>query len=145
MRRGLRCATLHSEDATASDQRESDMTVQERTNLRSVYLYLVCLVTLVMSIFATVSVVRNTVQLIYPDPGVHAYEPYYEPAGRVEMDAGERERREQAMRDSQRHSAIVGLVGSGAMLLIAGPAYLYHWRRVQSDLDASRRAPSPEG
>ena len=38
------------------------------------------------------------------------------------------------MQDSQRRQAILGLVGSATMLGIAGPAYLYHWRRVQAEL-----------
>lgn len=115
------------------------MTVHDRTNLRSMYLYLVCLITLVMVIFAAVSAVRNIVNLAYPNPGVHLQEPLYGPEGREELDDEERERREQAMRDSERHHAVLGLVGAGAMLLIAGPAYLYHWRRVQSELLAARQ------
>lgn len=107
--------------------------VQNRTDLRSAYLYLVCLITLVMMIFAAVSAVRNIVQLAYPDPSPFAYEPAYGPDGKEELDPEERQRQEEAVRDSQRHQAVLGLVGSGTTLLIAGPAYLYHWRRVQSE------------
>ena len=119
------------------------MSVQDRTNLRSVYLYLVCLITLVMVIFAAVSAVRNAVGLAYPDPGAFAFEPAYGPDGKEELDEQERERREEAFRDSQRRQSVIGLVGAGTMLLIAGPAYLYHWRRVQDEL-APRRSPEPE-
>ena len=45
------------------------MAFQERLTLRNVYLYLVCLVTLVISVFAAVNLVRNTVALLYPTPG----------------------------------------------------------------------------
>lgn len=55
------------------------MTAQDRTNLRSGYLYLVCLITLVMVIFAAVNGVRNVVELAYPDPGAHAFEPAHGP------------------------------------------------------------------
>ncbi len=90
-----------------------------------------------MVIFAAVSTVRNIVQLAYPDPGSYVYEPAYGPrGGREQLD--ERDRLERAMRDSQRHQAILSLVGSGTMLLLAGPAYLYHWRRVQSELTSPR-------
>lgn len=117
------------------------MSATDRANLRSVYLYLICLVTLVISIFAAVSVVRNAVELVYPDPGYYGYEPAYGPDGRVEpLDEQERERREQQAEESQRRSAVVGLVGSGSMLLIAGPVYLYHWRRVQAEQNGSRPA-----
>lgn len=110
------------------------MSIQDRTTLRSAYLYLVCLVTLIISIFAAVSLVRNTVQLVFPDPGYYGFEPAYGPDGEErEPDAAEQERREQAARESQRHHALLGLVGAGTTLLIAGPAYLYHWRRVQAE------------
>ena len=43
-------------------------------------------------------------------------------------------------RDSERRYTVLELVGSGATLLIAGPLYIYHWRRVQSE-----RAPRAGG
>ena len=116
------------------------MNVQDRTNLRSVYLYLVCLITLVMVIFAAVSAVRNVVELAYPDPGAFAFEPAYGPEGKEELTAQERAEREQSFQDAERRRAVIGLVGSGTMLLLAGPAYLYHWRRVQAELGAARAA-----
>ncbi len=110
------------------------MTVQDRSNLRSVYLYLVCLITLVMVIFSAVNLVRNVVELAYPEPGAYAFEPAYGPEGAKEQTAEERSAQQQAMQDSQRRQATLGIVGSATMLVIAGPAYLYHWRRVQAEL-----------
>lgn len=107
------------------------LAVQERLTLRNLYLYLVCLITLVISIFAAVSLVRSTVELLYPDPGYFAFEVPAKESGMTEED---REREEERARDSQRRQAVLGLVGSGTTLLIAGPLYLYHWRRVQSEL-----------
>lgn len=114
------------------------MTIQDRTNLRSAYLYLVCLITLVMVIFAAVSAVRNTVGLLYPDPGSFAYEPVYGPEGKEEITQEQRDEREEAFQDAERRRAVLGLVGAGTMLLLAGPAYLYHWRRVQAELAPAR-------
>jgi hypothetical protein len=117
------------------------MTLSDRASLRSVYLYLICLVTLIMTIFAAVSVVRNVVELAYPDPGYYGFEPAYAPGGEPQqVDAQERERREQAAEDSQQRAAVISLVGSGTMLLIAVPVYLYHWRRVQEELSGGRRS-----
>lgn len=107
------------------------MAVQERLTLRNLYLYLVCLITLVISIFAAVNLVRSTVELLYPDPGYYGFEAPGRDAGMTEE---EWEREEERARDSQRRQAVLGLVGSGTTLLIAGPLYLYHWRRVQSEL-----------
>ncbi len=109
------------------------MSVQERTTLRSAYLYLICLITFVMVVFAAVNAVRNVVELAYPDRGLFAFEPAYGPDGKQELTPEERERRDQGFVDSQRRQAVLGLVGSGAFLLIAGPAYLYHWRKVQAE------------
>jgi hypothetical protein len=117
------------------------MSVQERITLRNVYLYLVCLITLVISIFATVSVVRNVVGLAYPDPGY--YSAPQEPGSGVS--AEEQARQQKVSLDSQRRQAVLGLVGSGTLLLLAGPVYLYHWRRVQSELALRTEPVEPAG
>ena len=105
----------------------------DRLTLRNVYLYLVCLITLVVSLFAAVSLVRSTVGLFYPDPGYYGY---YEPAPGSGDGPSEEEirRQEEAAMDSQRRQEVLGMVGSATTLLIAGPLYVYHWRRVQSEL-----------
>jgi hypothetical protein len=105
------------------------MTVQERFTLRNIYLYLVCLITLIIAIFAAVSLVRSTVELVYPDPGL-----VYVPPVKDGVSSEDLQRQQIYAKDSQRRQAVLGLVGSGATLLITGPLYLYHWRRVQSEL-----------
>ena len=122
------------------------MAVQERLTLRNVYLYLVCLITLVISIFAAVKVVRSTVELLYPDPGYYGGYAYDKPAGGpgdARVTRAEQRRQEEAARDSQRRYAVLELVGSGTTLLICGPVYLYHWRRVQSELRPRPDQPTP--
>ncbi len=113
------------------------MALQERLTLRNVYLYLVCLVTLVISVFAAVNLVRNTVALLYPDPGYYGYVGPEVPGEDRGMTEEEQRRQEQLARDSERRYTVLELVGSGTTLLITGPLYIYHWRRVQSEL-ASR-------
>lgn len=106
------------------------MAVSERLTLRNLYLYLVCLVTLVISVFAAVSLVRSTVALLYPDPGFS----FGPPVESTELSEEELLRQQELARDSERRFTVLELVGSGTTLLIAGPLYLYHWRRVQSEL-----------
>jgi hypothetical protein len=106
--------------------------VQERLTLRNVYLYLICLVMLVISIFAAVNLVRSAVALAYPDPGWYGYEMMHDEKGGISEE--EQARQEQRARDSQRRHDVLELVGSATTLLIAGPLYVYHWRRVQSEL-----------
>ncbi|SNR83032.1 hypothetical protein [Blastococcus mobilis] len=112
------------------------MAAQDRLTLRNAYLYLVCLITLVVSIFAAVQLVRSAVGLAYPDPGYYGYYGYPAPVDESSDAISEEElrRQEDLARDSQRRQEVLGLVGSGTTLLIAGPLYLYHWRRVQSEL-----------
>jgi hypothetical protein len=115
--------------------------IKDRNGLRSIYLYLVCLITLVMVLFAVVSLVRGAVELAYPEPGdPFVAEPAFGPDGRREqLTAAEIEQRREFYRESQRRSALLGLVGAGTTLLVAGPAYLYHWRKVQAELPMSRQ------
>jgi hypothetical protein len=117
---------------------------QDRLTLRNAYLYLVCLITLVVSLFAAVQLVRSAVGLAYPDPGYYEYYGYAPVEGTGEqISAEERERREEIARSSQRRQEVLGLVGSGTTLLIAGPLYLYHWRRVQAELPSRSPAEAP--
>lgn len=104
----------------------------ERLTVRNLYLYLVCLFTLIIALFATVNLIRATVELLYPDPGYYAAEPLAEESGGLTK-AEKQQQRDTAL-DSQRRQSVLGLVGSGTTLLIAGPLYAYHWRRVQHEL-----------
>lgn len=120
------------------------MAVQDRLTLRNVYLYLVCLITLVVSLFAAVSLVRSAVGVFYPDPGYYSY---YEPAPDSGEGPSEEEiaRQEELAANSQRRQEVLGLVGSATTLLIAGPLYVYHWRRVQSELPSRTGDPVVSG
>ena len=119
------------------------MAVHDRLTLRNLYLYLVCLITLVIAVFAAVSLVRNAVALAYPDPGYYGYYGEF-PEGEGPSEE-EIARQEEAARDSQRRNDVLQLVGAATTLLIAGPLYVYHWRRVQSDLPsrAATEEPTP--
>ncbi len=107
------------------------MAVQDRLTLRNAYLYLVCLITLVVSLFAAVSLVRSAVGIFYPDPGYYGY--YEAPPGE-EISDEQIARQQELGERSQQRQEVLSLVGSATTLLIAGPLYLYHWRRVQAEL-----------
>jgi hypothetical protein len=115
----------------------------DRLTLRNIYLYLVCLITLVVSLFAAVSLVRSTVGLFYPDPGYYGY---YESGPGSDDGPSEEEirRQEERAEESQRRQEVLSLVGSATTLLIAGPLYVYHWRRVQAE-HPSRPVPDVAG
>src|SRR3712207_9437245 len=54
-------------------ERGPAVALPERLTIRSLYLYLVCLVTLVIALFAAVELTRSTVGPFYPDPGNFGY------------------------------------------------------------------------
>ncbi|KKM08772.1 hypothetical protein SY88_21920 [Clostridiales bacterium PH28_bin88] len=107
-------------------------------NIRTIYLYLVSFVTLMMIIFGTVQLIQSAVAFVYPPP---AYYPgpadikmrmaneKLEPEVIEEQVRFEQERQEQQIKyDRARRVA-----ESFSLLLVALPIYLYHWRRIQRD------------
>ncbi len=113
-----------------------------RWSLRNIYLYLVCLITLIMVIFSVVNLVRSTVELLYPDPYYVSYVREPEPAkdGRSQEDI---DRDRELSRQSAVRQAVLSLVGSVAMLAVAGPLYVYHWRKIESELPDERKDATP--
>jgi hypothetical protein len=109
------------------------VTIADKFSLRALYLYSVCLVTLLISLFSLVGLVRGTVSLLYPDPynGYVYAPPALEGTGVVEKEAASRER--DLARRSQVRNEVLGLVGSATTAAVAVPVYIYHWRRVQRD------------
>lgn len=102
-----------------------------RFNLRSLYLYAVCLATLLISLFAMTQLVRGTVEILYPDPYAVATAPMI--VDDENKDAANRKAEEERGRAASRRWAILSLVSSGTMLLIAAPTYRYHWRLAQRE------------
>ncbi len=107
------------------------MTATDRFTPRNIYLYVVCLIALVIAIFAAVNLVRSTVELLYPDRGY--YYGYVVEPGKT-IDPAERQRQEDSALDSQRRQAVLSLVGSATTLLVAAPVYVFHWRRIEREL-----------
>ncbi len=112
----------------------------DRWSLRNIYLYLVCLITLIMVIFSIVNVVRSAVELVYPDPGYFSVpiEKGGEGMTQAEIDAQNESQRKQSQRQ-----AILGLVGGVAMLVVAGPLYVYHWRKIENERPAELPQSTP--
>jgi hypothetical protein len=81
-----------------------------------------------MVIVAAVNAVRATVELVYPDPGYYSG-PIKD--GADGMTQEEIDKQNEYQERQSRRQAVLSLVGSGAMLLIAGPLYLYHWRKIE--------------
>jgi hypothetical protein len=101
---------------------------------KTIYLYLVCLITLIMVIVSAVNAVRALVELAYPEPELNVPSaevlpaPGGETARPVQPESAEQRQLRQAWTV---RNAIINLSGNLAMLLLAGPIYVYHWRKVR--------------
>lgn len=99
---------------------EPTIVQQSRFDWRSLYLYAVCLITLMVCLFSLVAMIRSGINAIYPDP---AYVDPYATAPKVNSAVIAAQ-----VKDQNQRQAIKSLVDSVTTLIIAGPLYLYHWR-----------------
>ncbi len=105
-----------------------------RWSVRNIYLYLVCLITLIMVIVGTAGTVRTAVEFIYPDPGAY-FDPYMKEKSASGLTEAEFEDQQQLQQAQQQRQAVLNLVGNVALVVIAGPLYVYHWRKIEMELD----------
>ncbi len=84
---------------------------------RSLYLYAVSLITLMVCLFSLVSAVRNGILIGYPQSGF------------VDVNATAAAKLSQI--DVNRRNSIMNLINDLTTLVIAGPIYRYHWRKTQ--------------
>ena len=87
---------------------------------RSLYLYAVCLITLMVCLFSLVSLIRSGVNVAYPDP---AYVDPYATAPKVDSAVIAEQ-----VKDQNQRQAVKSAIDAVTTLIIAGPLYAYHWR-----------------
>jgi hypothetical protein len=121
---------------------EERVMANDRWSLRNIYLYLVCLITLIMVIVGAATAVRSVVDMIYPDPGYYMDRPVDEEGEPLYSDE-EWERQQQIQEDSARRYAVISLVGSLSYVFIAGPIYVYHWRKIELEKPRSAEPAAP--
>ncbi len=115
-----------------------------RWSLRNIYLYLVCLITLIMVIVGAAGTVRTAVELFYPDPGAY-FDPYMRVKGESDLTEAEFEEQQRLQQAQQQRQSVLNLVGNIALVVIAGPLYVYHWRKIETELDEVDEAGAGEG
>ena len=91
---------------------------------RSLYLYAVCLITLLVVLFSVVSLINGLVNVIFPDP---AYVDIYAPAGSTKVSAAALAQQDAT---NQRH-ALKSMFTAFTTIAVAAPLYLYHWRETK--------------
>lgn len=92
---------------------------------RSLYLYAISLITLLICIFTVINLINRGLDLIVPDAG------YVDPYATQNGSKVDPEVIKQANIDQSRRSAIRGITSSIVTLLVTVPVYLYHWRMVR--------------
>jgi hypothetical protein len=106
--------------APAKAQEIQPIYQQSRIDWRSLYLYAVCLITLMVCLFSLVSLIRSGVNVAYPDP---AYvDPY---ATKPQVDSALIAAQ---VKDQNQRQAVKSAIDAVTTLIIAGPLYVYHWR-----------------
>ena len=92
----------------------------DRVDWRSLYLYAVCLITLLVTLFATVSLINAIMNAVFPDP---AYiDVYSKPENMPSAELLAQQDENNQIR------ALKSIFTSFTTIAIAGPLYLYHWR-----------------
>jgi hypothetical protein len=114
-------------------------------DVRRTYYYLVCFATLLMMIIGSVQLVQNTLDLIFPEEHyrmtpMDVYDRYQRPGGNAATETPytqeelEQMIEEEAERNERqaRRRALRNLLGNIALIVIAAPVYVYHWRKVRA-------------
>lgn len=115
--------------------------------LKSIYLYLVCFVTLMMIVFGLIAFLNNLSRVVF-SVDYTSYitlmdlEREYVNTGRDVPPVPEleeiREERLQTRRQTDRAYLLRDLIGSLAVWLIPVPFYFYHWRKIRNEIFAPK-------
>jgi hypothetical protein len=92
---------------------------------RSLYLYAVSLITLLVCLFTVINLINRGLDLVVPDAG------YVDPYATQNDPKIDPEVVRQANIDQNQRNAIRGITNSLVTLLVTVPVYLYHWRMVR--------------
>ncbi len=95
---------------------------EDRIGWYSLYIYAICLVTLLTCLFSLVSVVQGIIDALWPDPG------YFDPYSVPKDSALSPEQIKENLTENNQRLALKGIVNSLTTVIIAGPIYLIHWR-----------------
>ncbi len=100
--------------------------VHQGLDWKSLYLYAICLITLMVCLFSVVAVINGVLDIVFPDPG------YFDSAAYPDKTAAALDAlRKQTENDSQRR-AFKNLLSSLSLIAVALPLYKYHWKQTKA-------------
>ena len=116
-------AAKKATSAKAPAKKAAPVEVSAGIDWRSLYLYAVCLVTLLVVLFSTVALVNAFVNFAFPDPA------YVDPYAAKENlpDPALLQQQE----DNSQRQALKNIFTTFSTMAIATPVYLYHWRQAR--------------
>ena len=120
--------TSKKSSATKTVAKKSAVTEEvahQGVDWRSLYLYAVSLITLLVCLLTVISLINRGLDLIVPDQG------YVDPYAAQNDPKIDPEVIKQANIDQNRRNAIRGITSSLVTLLVTIPVYLYHWKMVR--------------
>lgn len=109
--------------AAAPARKVAPVEVHTGIDWRSLYLYAVCLVTLLVVLFSTVALVNAIVNYAFPDPA------YVDPYGAKENMPDPALLQQQE--DNSQRQALKNIFTTFSTMAIATPVYIYHWRQAR--------------
>ena len=116
-------ATAKKAVAKKSVKATVSQTQHDRIDWRSLYLYAVCLITLLVVLFSVVSLINAIMNAVFPDP---AYvDIYSKPENSPSADLLDQQERSNQIR------GIKSIFTSLTTIVVAAPLYLYHWRQTK--------------
>ena len=116
-------ATAKKAVAKKSVKTTGMQTQHDRIDWRSLYLYAVCLITLLVVLFSIVSLINAIMNAVFPDP---AYvDIYSKPDNSPSADLLDQQERSNQIR------GIKSIFTSLTTIVVAAPLYLYHWRQTK--------------
>ena len=95
----------------------------DRIDWRSLYLYAVCLITLLVVLFSTVSLINAIMNTAFPDPAF--IDAYANPENSPSPALLEQQERNNQIR------AIKSIFTSFITIAVATPMYIFHWRQTK--------------
>ncbi len=107
----------------AAVKKAAPVEVPAGVDWRSLYLYAVCLVTLLVVLFSTVALVNSIVDFAFPDPT------YIDPYAAKENVPDPALLQQQE--DNSQRQALKNIFTTFTTMAIATPVYLYHWRQAR--------------
>ena len=110
-------------------------------NIRTIYLYLVCLITLFMVIGGLIFTINSITEYIFPDNYRDYYYDYIDESfenGKVSVEDYEKyielnKYQDQLKQKNRQREQLKEIIYSASVFIVALPIYLYNWRKIEKD------------